>query len=94
MRRRRQKTYNGDSNDHVVDLRSEGVDGTLMLVLGVPHLKSNIETWLCLVDVLHHSDINWHVTEVLDGGTSWSSNSDLSSFNYNLDCRKKNKMMS
>ena len=39
-----QKTYLGNSDDHVVDPRSEGIYRTLMLVLSVPHLESDVKS--------------------------------------------------
>jgi hypothetical protein len=72
-------TYLSNTGDHVGDKGLEGGDGTSVLVLSVPHLDSNVKTFLFLGVHLHNSHVDGHMAQVLGDGSFWSGNSDLSS---------------
>ena len=80
-----EETYFGNSDDHVVDGGFESGYGASVLVFSVPHLDSNVKTFLFLSAHLHHSHVDGHMAQVSNDGTSWSDNGDLSSLNCNLN---------
>jgi hypothetical protein len=79
------RTYLGDSNEAVANKRFERGDRACLFVSTVPHLNSYVKTLVLAGCPVHHSDVDWHVTQILGNLSSWSGNSDFSGFNLNLD---------
>ena len=87
MRALKKKTYLGNANEHVSDQRVEGGNGACVLVLSVPHSDSNENTLFLAGGSVQDAHVDGHVAQVFGNGTSGASNSDLSGFNGDLDCR-------
>ena len=72
-------TYLGNTDDHVVDKRFEGIDRAGLFVATEPHADSEEVALLFLVILIHFLEFNAEMGEVLDDLSSWSLHSNLSS---------------
>jgi len=65
-----------------------------VLVVSVPHSDSNENTLFPAGGSVHHAHVNWHVAQILGDCTFWTSDSNISGSNGDLDCTKLVKIRS
>lgn len=82
-------TYLGDADDHVRNVRFEGVHSAGLLVAAKPDANTDVGTAALLVILLHELDLASNMGEVLGHAALGTRDSNFPSVHFRLHCAKR-----